>query len=153
MTSSGGKIMWSVCKRHVWMWNRCLWIQSWPSVWFSRSGCDEDEEIFPPRSAAGFYVKQKLYKLNWSRLWPLLHEVVAQDTHHLCCIIAMILHVILTIWGGVWSPTLVILRSFFLVASLLISFSSTTTGHTAFCDTYTFDCSLLSFYLPSNDQK
>lgn len=42
-------------------------------------------KYFPP-SAAEFYRKEKLYKLKWSRLWPPLHKVVAQDTssvlHH-----------------------------------------------------------------------
>lgn len=95
---SGVKIMWSICKQ------LCLnreqvqvkSIMDIHLVFWVMLGVTRMRKYFP-LSAAEFYRKEKLYKLNWSRLWPPLHKVVAQDTHRLCCIIAMILHVILTI--------------------------------------------------------
>lgn len=49
-------------------------------VFWVMLGVTRMRKYFPP-SAAAFYRKKKLYKINWSRLWPPLHKAVAQDTH------------------------------------------------------------------------
>lgn len=95
--ASGIQIMWFACKQ------LCLnmeqvqvkSIMAVHLVFWVMLGVTRMRKYFP-QSAIEFYRKEKLSKLNWSRLWPPLHEAVAQDTHHLRCIIAMIPHVILT---------------------------------------------------------
>lgn len=59
--------------------------------------CVTRKRKYVPSSAADPYRMEKVYKLNRSRLCSLLQTAVAQDRHHLCSIIAIVLHVILTI--------------------------------------------------------
>lgn len=57
-------------------------IMAFHLVFWVMLGVTRIRKYFPP-SAAEFYRKAKLYKLKWSRLCPLLHEVVTQDTSSL----------------------------------------------------------------------
>lgn len=91
-----------------------------PFGFLGHAGCDWDEEIFSPRVRLSFMERRS--SINFSTAdFGLCFLRLLYRTYHLCSIIAMMLHVIWTILQLVKSLTLVILRSFFTVASLLIS--------------------------------